>query len=102
MLSVTLAGSSGAGKFQILLLGDTWFEAAAAAGLIHAGGANDDQVFTFKEALGVFGRIAAAHTDCEGFGDGFGQSQELGDGWEWPAKVVRIEAGNQNLFAAVG
>ena len=59
-------------KIHLHLFWDAGFEAAAAAGFVHVGAGDYDEIFGASEALCVLGRIAAAHTNGEGFGDGFG------------------------------
>ena len=47
-------------------------------------------------------RIAAAHADGQRFGDGFRQRQQVRDGNERAAEVIRVQACHDNLFAAIG
>lgn len=97
-----LIAPHGPGELQILLFWDARFKAPAAAGFVHAGRADDNKVLAFEEALRVFGGVAATHADGEGFSDGLSEGEEFGHGREGAAEVIRIEARNQNLFAAIG
>jgi hypothetical protein len=90
------------GELHDFLLGDAGFEAAAAAGFVHSGGSDDDEVVRFDQALGVLGGVAAADADGKGLGDGFGETEQLRHGAEGAAEVIRVEAGDDDLLAAVG
>src|SRR5271170_331588 len=52
-----------------------WFEAAAAARLIHSAGPNHDQLFAFYKTLRMHGRIAAAHANGQQLGNLFGDGE---------------------------
>src|SRR5712664_1465316 len=63
-------------------------EAAAAAGFVGAHRADNNQLLALDEALGVNGRIAAAHTDGEQLGDLLGDGEQARHRFEWAAPVV--------------
>src|ERR1035441_7226237 len=92
----------GSDKIEFGLLRYTGLEASAAARFVHIGSAHHDEVVRPAQALRMLGGIAAAHADGERLGDGFGLRQQVRDGGERAAEVVGIEAGDDDLFAAVG
>src|SRR5216683_2794596 len=77
------------------------FEAAAAAGFVHAGGADDDQLFTLEEALGVHRGIAAAHANGEQLSDFFGDGEKAGHRLEGAAAIISVEAGDDDALAEI-
>jgi 2-hydroxy-3-keto-5-methylthiopentenyl-1-phosphate phosphatase len=92
----------GAGELQNLLFRQPRLKATAAACFIGSAGAHDNEVFRVHQALRVFRRIPAAHADCQHFGDGFGQCEQIGHRRKGPPEVVGVEAGDDYLFAAIG
>ncbi len=74
-------------------------EVGAAAGLIHAGGANDDEFLRSPEALGVDGGLSADHADGGELGDGVGERHEVGDGAEGLVGEGGVEAGEDDALA---
>src|SRR5690348_10360650 len=82
----------------LLFLGESGIrlEAAPAARFVHAGGANDDELFAFHKPLRVNRGIAAANADREQLGDFLGDGQQTGHRLERAAAVVGIQPGNNN------
>src|SRR3954469_15850957 len=73
-------------------------EAGAAAGLIHAGSAHDDQLPAFAEALRVDGRSAADHADCRELGHLVGDGHERRDGSEWISGEGGVQPGHDDAL----
>src|SRR6266446_3100483 len=82
--------------------GGIGFEAAAAAGFVSAHRADNNQLFTLDQALGVNGRIAAAHTDGKQLGDFFGDSEEARHRFEGAAAVIGVQARDDDALAEIG
>lgn len=89
-------------KFEPLLPGDARLKASPASGFVRVRCAHEDQFFRFDQPLRMLGGVATSHTDGQHFGNGFRYSQQFGHGCKWPAHVVRIESGDNNLFTAIG
>ena len=77
-------------------------EAAPAARLVEARGADQHAVAAGDQPLRVVGRVAADHADGVGLGDVLGDRQQLRHRLERLAQVVLVEAGDDHPLAAVG
>ena len=77
-------------------------EAAAAAGFVSVGRADDDARVLLDDALRVVGGLAAANADGVRLGDVLGDGEQLRHRLEGLAGVVLIEAGDDDARAASG
>src|SRR5687767_693121 len=77
-------------------------KAAAAAGLVGVGGADDDAALDLGDALRVVGGLAAADADGVRLGDVLGDGEELRHRLEGAARVVLIEPGDDDAHSARG
>ena len=82
--------------------GGIGLEAASAARFIGAHGADDDQLVTFDEALGMDSGIATADADGQQLGDFFGDGQQSRHGLEGAATVIGIQPGDDHTLAKIG
>src|SRR5258708_5043562 len=82
--------------------GRVGLEASATAGFVCSYRTNDDQLFTFDEALSVDGGIAAADADREQLGDLFGDGKEARHGFERAAAIIGVQASDDHALAEVG
>src|SRR6267143_3805414 len=76
-------------------------EAAAAAGFVCSHRTNDDQLFTFDEALGVDSGIAAADANGKQLGDFLGDGKEARHGFERAAAIIGIQTGDDHALAEI-
>src|ERR1700730_17947223 len=83
-------------------LGRIGFEAVAGASFVRAARADHDEFVAFYQALGVHGRVAAANTDGEQFGDFFRDGEKAGHGFEGRTPVIGVQSGDDHTFAEIG
>jgi hypothetical protein len=84
-----------------VVLVDEGLEVGAATGFVEAGCADDDELLTLAEALGVNGRGAADHADGGELGNFVGEGHEDRD---WAKGLVgegSVEAGEDDALAEV-
>src|SRR5207253_10398710 len=77
-----------------------WHKTLATASLVHAGGADRDALFGFENALRVVRGLAALDANRVGFGDVFGDSEQLRHRLPRLAGVVLIQSGDDHAHAA--
>src|SRR6266852_2799212 len=77
-------------------------EAAAAAGFVHAGGTDDDQLFAFDKTLRMHRGIAAAHANGQQLDDLFRDGQQARHRLEGTPAVIRVETRDDDTLAEVG
>src|SRR3989475_12324015 len=79
-----------------------WHKTLATASLVHAGGADRDALFGFENALRAVRGLAALDANRVGFGDVFGDSEQLRHRLPRLAGVVLIQSIHDHAYAAFG
>src|SRR4029453_18886541 len=87
---------------SIVFLSEARVEAAAAAGLVRSLRADEHAFAAGDEALRVVGRRATHHADRQRLRDVLSNGQELWHRFERLAKVVLIEASDDDALPLVG
>ena len=82
--------------------GGIGLETAPAARFVRAGGANNNELFAFDEALGVDRGIATAHANGQELGDLFGDREQARHRFERTAAVISVQACDDHALPQIG
>jgi len=77
----------------------SWFEAAAASGLVYPRRTDDGRAFPFVHFLRVHGRISATRANREQLGDFLSRRQKLLYACKRSAKTISIQARHDDTLA---
>src|SRR5215467_6630472 len=77
------------------------FETAAAARFIRAGRTDNDQFLAFDQTLRMNRGISAANANRKQLGNLLRDGQKPRHGFEGPAAIVRVQAGNDDPLAKI-